>query len=92
MKFSKNKHFYELISIEIEHDFTINSSLIIRNNLYYKYNNLKNDYKRLQHQYEIYNGDNLINTFLFNKDDFYDENKYYLFMNENYCVHDRDNY
>ena len=92
-KFIKNKHFYILLELEIEHDFTIDSSLIIKDNPYYNYNNLDNDYHRLQHQYNIYNNDNLINTFMFNKEDFYDKDlDNTLFMNKNFCVHLKDNY
>ena len=43
--------------------------------MYHKYNNLPNDYHRLQHEYTIYNDkDNLIHKYLFNKDTYYDVN------------------
>ena len=43
--------------------------------MYYKYDNLSNDYHKLQHEYNIYDDkDNLIHKYLFNKDRSYDEN------------------
>ena len=43
--------------------------------MYYKYDNLSNDYFSLQHEYNIYDDkDNLIHKYLFNKDTYYDEN------------------
>ena len=49
-RFNKNKHFYTLFEKEIEYDFTKNSLLFVKNNMYYKYDNLSNDYHRLQHE------------------------------------------
>ena len=43
-----------------------------------KYDNLSNDYHRLQHEYNIYDEDNLIHKYLFNKDTYYDENLNYI--------------
>ena len=42
--------------------------------MYNKYDNLSNDYFRLQYEYNIYDGDNLIYRYLFNKDTYHDEN------------------
>ena len=43
--------------------------------MYYKYDNLSNDYYRLQHEYNIYDSkNNLIRKYLFNKDTYYNEN------------------
>ena len=53
-KFNKNKHFYTLFEKEIEFEFTKNSLLFVKNNIYYKYDDLSNDYHRLQHEYNIY--------------------------------------
>ena len=74
--FNRNSHFYVIFEKEISHDFTKNSLLFIDNNIHYKYENLLNDYYRLQHQYDIYDDeDNLIYRYLFNKDTYYDEKK-----------------
>ena len=75
-RFNRNSHFYVIFEKEITHDFTKNSLLFIDNNIHYKYDNLLNDYYRLQHQYDIYDDEgNLIYRYLFNKDTYYDEKK-----------------
>ena len=75
-RFNRNTHFYTIFEKEIIHDFTKNSLLFIDNNIHYKYENLLNDYYRLQHQYDIYDNEgNLIYRYLFNKDTYYDEKK-----------------
>ena len=75
-RFNRNSHFYVIFEKEITHNFTKNSLLFIDNNIHYKYENLLNDYYRLQHQYDIYDNEgNLIYRYLFNKDTYYDEKK-----------------
>ena len=60
-RFNRNTHFYAIFEKEIIHDFTKNSLLFIDNNIHYKYENLLNDYHRLQRQYDIYDNEgNLI--------------------------------
>ena len=60
-RFNKTTHFYTIFEKEITYDFTKNSLLFIDNNIHYKYENLLNDYHRLQHEYNIYDDeDNLI--------------------------------
>ena len=86
-RFNKDKHFYTIFEKEIEYDFTKNSLLFVKNNMYYKYDNLSNDYYRLQHEYNIYDDDNLIHKYLFNKDTYYDENlDPILHTNEDFCI------
>ena len=61
--------------------------------MYYKYNNLSNDYYRLQHEYNIYDGDNLIHKYLFNKDTYYNKNlDPILHTNEDFCICFKKNY
>ena len=92
-KFNKNKHFYTIFEKEIEFDFTKNSLLFVKNHMYYKYENLSNDYHRLQHEYNIYDGDNLIHKYLFNKDTYYDESlDPILHTNEDFCICFKKNY
>ena len=92
-RFNKNKHFYILFEKEIEYNFTKNSLLFVKNNMYYKYDNLSNDYFRLQHEYNIYDGDNLIHKYLFNKDTYYDESlDPILHTNEDFCICFKKNY
>ena len=60
--------------------------------MYYKYENLSNDYYRLQHEYNIYDDENnLIHKYLFNKDTYYDENPI-LHTNEDFCICFKKNY
>ena len=92
-KFNKDKHFYTIFEKEIEYNFTKNSLLFVKNNMYYKYDNLSNDYYRLQHEYNIYDGDNLIHKYLFNKDTYYDENlDPILHTTEDFCICFKKNY
>ena len=92
-KFNKNKHFYTIFEKEIEFDFTKNSLLFVKNHMYYKYDDLSNDYHRLQHEYNIYDGDNLIHKYLFNKDTYYDESlDPILHTNEDFCICFKKNY
>ena len=92
-KFDKDKHFYTMFEKEIEFDFTKNSLLFVKNNIYYKYDDLLDDYHRLQHEYNIYDGDNLIHKYLFNKDTYYDENlDPILHTNEDFCICFKKNY
>ena len=75
-RFNKTTHFYTIFEKEITYDFTKNSLLFIDDNIHYEYENLLNDYHRLQHEYNIYDDeDNLIYRHLFNKDTYYDENQ-----------------
>ena len=87
-RFDKNKHFYTMFEKEIEYDFTKNVLLFVKNNMYYKYDNLSNDYHRLQHEYNIYDDENnLIHKYLFNKDTYYDESlDSILHTNEDFCI------
>ena len=93
-KFNKDKHFYTMFEKEIEYDFTKNSLLFVKNHMYYKYENLSDDYHRLQHEYNIYdNEDNLIHKYLFNKDTYYDESlDPILHTNEDFCICFKKNY
>ena len=93
-KFNKNKHFYTIFEKEIEFEFTKNSLLFVKNNMYYKYDDLSNDYHRLQHEYNIYDDeDNLIHKYLFNKDTYYDESlDPILHTNEDFCICFKKNY
>ena len=87
-RFDKDKHFYTIVEKEIEFDFTKNSLLFVKNNMYYKYENLSNDYYRLQYEYNIYDDeDNLIHKYLFNKDTYYDESlDSILHTSEDFCI------
>ena len=92
-RFNRDKHFYTMFEKEIEFDFTKNSLLFVKNHMYYKYENLSNDYHRLQHEYNIYDGDNLIHKYLFNKDTYYDESlNPILHTNEDFCICFKKNY
>ena len=93
-RFNRNTHFYTIFEKEIIHDFTKNSLLFIDNNIHYKYENLLNDYHRLQHQYDIYDNEgNLIYRYLFNKDTYYDEKKTPILLTiDDFCIYLKKNY
>ena len=92
-RFNKNNHFFSIFEKEIEHDFIKNSLLFVKNNIYYKYDDLSDDYHRCQHEYNIYdNENNLIHKYLFNKDTYYDENSNILNTTEEFCIYFKKNY
>ena len=76
--FNKNTHFYKLFETEIKNDFNINNILKISNDIYYKYDNIKNDYHRLEHEYNIYADDILFHKKIIKHQQFY--------INENIIV------
>ena len=88
-RFNRTKHFYTIFEKEITYDFTKNSLLFIDNNIHYKYENLLNDYFRLQHEYNFYDDENnLIYKYLFNKDTYYDENKTPILLTiDDFCIY-----
>ena len=93
IEFNKNNHFFSILEKEIEHDFIKNSLLFVKNNIYYKYDDLSDDYHRCQHEYNIYdNENNLINKYLFNKDTYYDENSSILNTTEEFCIYFKNDY
>ena len=57
--FNKNTHFFNLIEINLENDFKINDIIKINTNIFYEYDNITNDYHRLEHEYQIY-ADNIL--------------------------------
>ena len=93
-RFNRTNHFYVIFEKEIKHDFVKNSLLFIDNNIHYKYENLSNDYYRLQHQYDIYDNEgNLIYRYLFNKDTYYDEKQNPILLTiDNFCIYFKKNY
>ena len=92
-RFNTNNHFFSIFEKEIEHDFIKNSLLFVKNNIYYKYDDLSDDYHRCQHEYNIYdNENNLIHKYLFNKDTYYDENSNILNTTEEFCIYFKKNY
>ena len=44
--------------MEIENNFNVDGKLEIKSNIYYKYNNLQKDHRRLQHEYRIFDDKN----------------------------------
>ena len=92
-EFDKDNHFFNILEEEIEHNFIKNSLLFIKNNMYYKYDDLEDDYHRCQHEYNIYDdNNNLIHKYLFNKDTYYNENSNILNTNEEFCIFLKQNY
>ena len=87
-RFNRTTRFYTIFEKEITYDFTKNSLLFIDNNIHYKYENLLNDYHRLQHEYNIYDDeDNLIYRYLLNKDTYYDENQAPILLTiDDFCI------
>ena len=92
-RFNKTNHFFTILEKEIEHDFIKNSLLFVKNNMYYKYDDLSDDHHRCQHEYNIYDDkNNLIHKYLFNKDTYYDENSNILNTTEEFCIFLKQNY
>ena len=51
--FDKNNHFFNIIEINIKNDFKIGDVIKISANISYEYNNITNDYHRLEYEYNI---------------------------------------
>ena len=89
---NRTNNYYTLLDEVLTYEFTINSLIHISCNINYKYDDVVNNYFRLQHEYNIYDDeDNLLNRFLFNHDKYYngsDElntNEYfYIYFKKNY--------
>ena len=61
--------------------------------MYYKYDDLSDDYHRCQHEYKIYDdNNNLIYKYLFNKDTYYNENSDILNTKEEFCIFLKEDY
>ena len=58
-RFSRSVRFYKIFETEIKDDFIIDMIINFSNDIYYKYNNVKNDKARLQHEYQFYDNNNL---------------------------------
>ena len=92
-RFNKDNHFFTILEKEIEHGFIKNSLLFVKNNMYYKYDDLSDDHHRCQHEYNIYDDkNNLIHKYLFNKDTYYDENSNILNTTEEFCIFLKQDY
>ena len=92
-EFNKDNHFFIIFEKEIEHNFIKNTLLFVKNNIYYKYDDLSDDYHRCQHEYNIYDDENnLIHKYLFNKDTYYDENSNILNTTEEFSIYLKKNY
>ena len=89
---NRTNNYYTLMDEIINYEFTINSLIHISCNINYKYDDVVNNYFRLQHEYNIYDDDdNLLNRFLFNHDKYYNgsdklnTNEYfYIYFKKNY--------
>ena len=55
--FNKNTHFFNIIEVNIKNDFKIGDIIKISANIFYEYDNIKNDHHRLEHEYNIYADD-----------------------------------
>ena len=90
--FNRDNNYYTLLDEVLTYEFTINSLIHISCNINYKYDDVVNNYFRLQHEYNIYDDDdNLLNRFLFNHDKYYNgsdklnTNEYfYIYFKKNY--------
>ena len=89
---NRDNNYYTLLDEDITYEFTINSLIHIQCDINYKYDDIVNNYFRLQHEYNVYDDeDNLLNRFLFNHDKYYDgsdelnTNEYfYIYLKKNY--------
>ena len=93
-KFNKENNFFTIFEEEIEYNFIKNTLLFVQNNTYYNYEDLSDDHRRAQHEYNIYDDENnLIHKYLFNKDTYYDESlDPILYTNEDFCICFKKNY
>ena len=70
--FNRDNNYYTLLNEVLNYEFTINSLIHIKCDINYSYDDIVNNYFRLQHEYNVYDDeDNLLNRFLFNHDKYY---------------------
>ena len=89
---NRDNNYYTLLDEDIIYEFTINSLIHIKCDINYSYDDIVNNYFRLQHEYNVYDDeDNLLNRFLFNHDKYYtgsedlNTNEYfYIYLKQNY--------
>ena len=90
--FNRDNNYYTLLDQDIIYEFTINSLIYIKCDINYKYDDIVNNYFRLQHEYNVYDDeDNLLNRFLFNHDKYYTgsddlntDEYFYIYLKKNY--------
>ena len=90
--FNRDNNYYTLLDEDITYEFTINSLIHIKCDINYDYDDIVNNYFRLQHEYNVYDDeDNLLNRFLFNHDKYctgsedLNTNEYfYIYLKQNY--------
>ena len=90
--FNRDNNYYTLLNEVLNYEFTINSLIHIKCDINYSYDDIVNNYFRLQHEYNVYDDeDNLLNRFLFNHDKYYtgsedlNTNEYfYIYLKQNY--------
>ena len=90
--FNRDNNYYTLLNEVLNYEFTINSLIHIKYDINYSYDDIVNNYFRLQHEYNVYDDeDNLLNRFLFNHDKYYtgsedlNTNEYfYIYLKQNY--------
>ena len=90
--FNRDNNYYTLLDEDIIYEFTINSLIHIKCDINYSYDDIVNNYFRLQHEYNVYDDeDNLLNRFLFNhdkyhtgSDDLNTDEYFYIYLKQNY--------
>ena len=95
LKFYSNIIYFKLLEVEIENHFNVDGKLKIKSNIYYKYNNLQKDHRRLQHEYPIFDDKNkLFYTIIPNKtnptDLDFDNN--FMLAKDNFYIKFKNNY
>ena len=91
--FNRDNNYYTLLDEDITYEFTINSLIHIKTGINYSYDDIVNNYFRLQHEYNIYDDeDNLLNRFLFNHDKYYVNGSEDLNTNEYFYIYLKKNY
>ena len=86
----KTHIFFYLFEVNLKNDFKNGDIIKISANVFYEYDNITNDYHRLEHEYQIYAGDILFLKKIIEHKQFYiDEN---IVMKEKFNITIEDNF
>ena len=94
-QFTRNIIYFKLLEREIENNFIKGGKLEIDSDIYYRYNNLKGDHHRLQHEYRILDDkNNLLYKKILNKTNTsdLDFDKNVMLVKDNFYIAFNNNY
>ena len=92
-RFKRTVHSYKIIEIAVEDDFNTDMIINFSNDIYFKYFNVKNYKLRLEHEYQLYNSENLFYKKIIKKSDgIVNLNDNTMIMNNEFNINIKDDF